>query len=198
MLGKPGHVQVPDLESGRTSGRAESVLRTKCSPAKLFLQQSPARLDGVEVRGVWRKELQPGADGTDVLGDLLGMMSSKVVEDDNVAGAKSRTEPCSHPLPEALLIHRLPAGGEDTPAIQGDGAGHRELVPVAGWLGVDKFFPPGDPGMRSRHRRVGSCLVQKDKTSRIDSSHPASEATAFLYDVWPRLLCRPAPFFLLT
>ena len=72
-------------------------------PQKVF-ELGEDLLDRVEVRRVFRQEEEPGSHRADQLADGFALMAAKIVQDDNVTGAKCRQKNLLDVETKALAI----------------------------------------------------------------------------------------------
>jgi len=160
-----------------------------------LLDESPGRLDGIEIVRVGRQVAHGGAPLFDQRADFRGFVRLQIVEQDDITRTQARPEAAAHPLDEARLRHRAPLRAEGQPPVATDGADDREIVAPVHRPRLHVFLPPLNPRVGSAHRDVRPGFIEKDQTFRIDVAHPPQERGAPGLDVRSVDFARPRPFF---
>ena len=164
----------------------------------MMLHQTPAQLDGVEFRRVWRKEFHRGSFGFNTRQRLNVFMDTKVVEDDDVARMELWAELLLHKLQPTRGVQRPLKLGVAEDAVASDGADHRQVFAVAHRPRIDDTGAFLTPAITRRELCIAPGLVDEDKPRGINFLHPLREGLPLCDDVGAELLDRAVAFFFLV
>ena len=138
-----------------------------CGLAQKGFELGKNLLNGIEVWAVGRQEEEPGADRSDDFAHGLRLVTSKIVDDDDVSGTKRRQQELFDIGEKALPIDRPVehARGLDTVAAQR--RQESECSPVAlRHLGQEPV-PTRRPPAQTCHVGLGPGLVDEDQPGWI-------------------------------
>lgn len=123
--------------------------------------------DWIEVGAVGRQEQKARAFCPDSGPDSRLLVTGKIVEDDDIAGAERRAELFLDPLGEASAIDRLieDERGVDPVTAQGGDEGHRFPMAIR-HFGVEPLANRC-PAPQRGHVRLGPSFINKDEASGI-------------------------------
>jgi hypothetical protein len=159
------------------------------------LQKRPARLDGAEIRRVWRQEQQPSSRAFHQGAHLRCVMCAKVVEHDNVARIQPRDEPTADEVDKLRAVHGAIEGLVSQDAVSTHGTHDADVVSPVGRLVIDDALTARRPPIRRRHCDVAARLVDEDQPVRRDGLDLFKEGDALRFDVAAELLRRPEALF---
>ena len=174
------------------SSRAGRVL------ADTFLDQSPRRLDGIQVVRIRRQKPQGRASRLNELSNGRRLMCVEVVEQHNVSATEPWRQAAAHPLLEARVGDATPAHAECEPAIGAHRPDQRQVIAPVHRPRLHVFFASLHPRMRAAHRDIHARFIDGDQALRVDGRAPRAKRLAFCMNVGSVTLTRTPPFFLRT
>ena len=190
-------MRADDMPGGACDTSQRTGLARRMHPDP-FLDEAPRRFDGIEVGRVRRQEAQSGATPLDEPPDRRRRVRLEIVEEHDIAAAQARRQASTNPVLEPAGLHRPPAGPGRHPAARPDRADQGQVVPPIHRARFDIFLAPLHPRMRSAHRDIHACLIERDQPVEVNASDPALERLALLPNVGSVLFTRARPFFLST
>lgn len=184
--------------AARVGGLAKRLAIPRSNRANVLFRDRPARFDWVQVRRVWREELDTSAACLDHRNEARVLVRWRVVEDDDVAPAQLWRKAPPRPPYESLRVRRAEHRAHRDPTTAAQGADHGEARAPVHRTRIEQDLTAANPGMRTAHREVRCSFVQEDEAFGIHAPQPAQKPRSLLLDVGPRLLGRTYEFFLKT
>ena len=184
--------------AARVGGLAKRQPIPRSNGANVLFRDRPARFDWVQVRRVWRQELDTSAACLDHGDEARVLVRWRVVQDDDIAPAQLRRKAPPRPAYEPLRVRRAEHRAHRDPTTAAQSADHREARTPVHRTRIEQDLAAANPGMRTAHREIRRSFVQKDEALGIYAPQPAQEPHTLLLDVGPRLLGRTYEFFLKT
>jgi hypothetical protein len=159
------------------------------------LQLREHLLDRVQIRAVGRQKdaFRPGV--ADRSPDFGVLVTSQIVHDNDVAGAKCWYETLSDPGQEADLIDGLVKNTGGLNAIAPETGDEGQCFPVPVWYFRDQALPDGSPTSDRGHVGFGPGLINEHQPPGIDLALMASPEVSLTRDVGTVLLAGVKAFF---
>lgn len=163
-----------------------------------FFDETPSRLDGIEVGRVRRQVLESSAARLDDGSYARILVRLGVVEHYDITSAEPGCESSPDPAHESFGVGGLEHRGECHPTVETNRSDHREVGSPVHRTRVEQLMPSADPGMRPSHRQIRPRFVEEDELLRWHTPDRSQECCASRLDVRSVPLRRTRPFFLKT
>ena len=181
--------------AARVGGLAKRHAIPRSNRTNVLFRDRPARFDWIQVRRVWRQELDTSAACLDHGDKARVLVRWRVVEDDDVAAAQLRRKAPPRPPYESLRVRRAEHRAHRDPTTAAQGADHGEARAPVHWTRIEQNLTAANPGMRTAHREIRRSFVEENEAFGIHAPQPAQKPRTLLLDVRPRLLGRTYEFF---
>jgi hypothetical protein len=162
---------------------------------KPILQEAPTRLDGTEFGRVGRQEEQSSLRALNQPANLGCVMSTQIVEYDNVTGIEARDKSVTHEVDEPGAVDGAVERLMSQDTICAHGSDDADVLAPVGWPMIDDTLTTRRSSIQGRHRDVAARLVDEDQPVRRDAFDLFEEGDALFLDVVPEELRRSEALF---
>lgn len=171
-------------------------MRACGSRTEVLFNLRPHRLDGIEIRGVWREVTYRSAPRLDRLLHPSGLVRREVVHDDHVADPQCKSQHSLDVTTEYKRIHSPFDYQRGFDSVVAERTKHRRRTPVAPGGVFDQTLPPWCSAVQTCHVCLSPGLVQKHQRRCIHLANCLSPATPLISYVLTLLFRRLERLFL--